>query len=326
MTIRCSITTSGSESSPQTRKLLAAILLLAPLSGGAYETDQFNNRLEPITDAREPLNEQVNLTIADIAANWTGPRNDSRFVDKVYYRIGGRHWVDKLERWAMKSPDVERLSTPRRDSVYSGHPIWATRVAAMFGVGPTIKVNDVLIGSDKLGHFLSQGRKFWRRYQRYDDESRAAEQSAYTERAIFGQMTTGVYSNADLVANYEGHRFYRSLFEDDIVPGKAAILAWQDNGWVVQREFDFADHVNSYWDEGININHFDGLLEPHMKVRLIDFCGAWFEQPESFAIEDEAALLEQYSHLQLRDTSHLRMDQLCENEDELATEYTPASG
>ena len=76
---------------------------MAPLTGGAYETDQYNNRLEPITDARKPLNGKVNETLQGIVDGWTGPRDDRRFVDKVYFRIGGVHWVDKLERWAMKS-------------------------------------------------------------------------------------------------------------------------------------------------------------------------------------------------------------------------------
>ena len=71
-------------------------------------------------------------------------------------------------------------------------------------------------------------------------EQEAAERSAYTERAIFGQMTTGSYSNADLVANYEGHRFYRSLFEDNIVPGKPAILRWENDAWVIQRPYTWA--------------------------------------------------------------------------------------
>ena len=36
--------------------------------------------------------------------------------------------------------------------------------------------------------------------------------SVTTERGVFGALTTGIYSNADLVANYEGYRFYRGLF------------------------------------------------------------------------------------------------------------------
>ena len=142
-------------------------------------------------------------------------------------------------------------------------------------------------------------------------ETRAAEHSAFTERAIFGQLTTGVYSNADLVANFEGYRFYRSLFEDGVIPGKPAILAWRDDHWEIQRPFTWADHVNEYWDEALNINHFDSLLYPYMEERLADFCPMYRQAPEMFYIEDEDSLKERYAHLQLRDTSELRLDNLC---------------
>lgn len=292
--------------------LLGIVLLLAPLSCGAYETDQFSNRLNPITDSTELLDERVNLSIADAIAGWKGPRKDSKVVSAIYHDIGGVHWVDKIERWAMKSGDVERLQPSRYDSIYRGHPIWATRVAGMFGTGPTIKLNGQLVGSDKLGHFLSQGRKFWKRYQRYKDEARAAEHSAYTERALFGQLTTGSYSNADLVANFEGYRFYRSLFEDNIIPGKAAILAWEDGQWRIQREFTWADHVNEYWDEALNVNHYDALLYPYMKERFGDFCQDYEQAPERYDIEDEDWLKERYANIQLRDTSELRLSNLCQ--------------
>lgn len=290
-------------------------LCLAPQFCDAYETDQFSNRLTPIADSTEILDRRVNQSIADAVADWRGPRNDLRVVNAIYRDIGGAHWVDKIEKWAMKSDAVERLQPDRYDSIYRGHPIWATRVAAVFGVGPTIKVNGQLIGSDKLGHFLSQGRKFYRRYLRYLDEAKAAEHSAYTERAIFGQMTTGVYSNADLVANYEGYRFYRSLFEDDVVAGKPAILTWEDEHWVIQRQFTWADHVNEYWDEALNVNHFDSLLYPYMKIRLQTFCPDYFKEPGIYEIQDEDSLRERYAHLQLRDTSELRLDRLCLDEE-----------
>ena len=183
--------------------------------------------------------------------------------------------------------------------------------AAIFGVGPTIKLNGQLIGSDKLGHFLSQGKKFYHRYQKSHLESKAAEHSAYTERALFGQMTTGIYSNADLVANYEGFRFYRSLFEGDIIPGKPAILSWQLDHWEIQRSFTWADHVNEYWDEALNINHFDAVLYPFMKERFLTFCPDYFEAADQYTIQNEEELKARYADLQLRDTSNLRLDQLC---------------
>ena len=122
----------------------------------------------------------------------------------------------------------------------------------MFGFGPTIRVNGVYIGTDKIGHFFSQGRKFYRRYRRMGDETQAARWSIVTETGLFGRLTTGVLSNADLVANYEGYRFYRSLFEAGVVHGKVAIFRWLDDRPVRQRAFTWADHINPFWDEALN--------------------------------------------------------------------------
>ena len=294
--------------------LLAAWVALAPGLVAAYESDQFTERLEPLEDSMAVLDARVNESIAGVVANWWGTRNERRVVDAIYHDIGGHHWVDRLERWAMESNQVDRTVPKREDSIYYGHPLWASRVAGLFGVSPTININGARMGSDKLGHFFSQGRKFWRRYQKYGDEARAAEHSAYTERALFGQMTTGAYSNADLVANFEGYRFYRSLFEDEIVPGKPAILSWTGDRWEIQREFTFADHVNDYWDEALNVNHFDALLYPHMKQRLQGYCDDFSESPADYGISGEQALAERYAHLQLRETSELRLENLCSGE------------
>jgi hypothetical protein len=299
--------------------LLLLLLLASPL-GEAYETDQFNNRLQPIEDSTAIMNRQVTLAIAGTITPWHGPRDDMAVVDGIYQKIGGLHWVDKLERYAMDSGEVELLDTPTYDSIYSDHPLWATRVAALFGVGGTMKVNQTLIGTDKIGHFLSQGRKFYRRWVRVQSERLAAEQSAFTERALFGQMTTGSYSNADLVANYEGYRFYRSLFEDGITPGKPAILAWKEDHWVMQRPFDWADHINDYWDEALNINHFDQLLYPHMRARLLTFCDDYHQAPELYEVHNEDELKQRYRDLQLRETSELRLGNLCNHAQRDATE------
>jgi len=291
---------------------------MVPSSGGAYETDQFNNRMQVIDDSTSIMNQKVTLAIADTIMGWQGPRDEMKVVNGIYHKIGGKHWVDKLERFAMESDEVARLTSPADGSIYHGHPVWATRVAFFFGVDETILINDVLVGTDKFGHFLSQGRKFYKRWLKVCDESKAAEHSAYTERAIFGQMMTGSYSNADLVANYEGYLFYRSLFEDDVVGNKPAILAWKQGHWIMQRPFDWSDHINDYWDEALNINHYDKLLYTHMKTRLLTLCDDYRSYPELFMVHDEEALRARYDHLQLRDASELRLSNLCVNETQVA--------
>ena len=80
---------------------------------------------------------------------------------------------------------------------------------------------------------------------------------------------------------------------------------------MVQRPFTWADYVNAYWDEALNVNHFDALLYPHMEKRLLTFCPEYYKDPSAWEIENEEQLKTRYAHIQLRDTSELRLDELC---------------
>jgi hypothetical protein len=282
-----------------------------PAAVSAHETDQFSNRANPIADSTQVLNREVNNAIAELSKRQFKKNDRMAYVNAIFGELGSRLLVDRIEKWAIESPEVEKLPTGRYDSVYSDLPVWAVRVTKFFGIGKTIRVNDQLIGTDKLGHFISQGRKYYRRFLRYESEERAAEQAAFAEWAVFGRISNGNYSNADLVANYEGHRFFRSLFEDDIVAGKPAILRWEGERWIVQRQFDWADHVNEYWDEALNINHFDVVLYGHMYQQFVSFCPRYWRDPSSYSIVNEQALEDRYSHLGMKDNSVLRLDSLC---------------
>ena len=89
------------------------------------------------------------------------------------------------------------------------------------------------------------------------------------------------------------------------------MVRWDDDHWVLQREFDWADHVNEYWDEALNVNHYDAALYPYMHQEFISMCPEYWERPELYMIVDEDALKERYAHLELIDASELRLDSLC---------------
>jgi len=296
--------------------LAALLCVVASGTGAAYETDPYSNRRVPLRDSAPAMNREVNAALADIVAHWQGPRDDNRMVMAVFKKLGGYYWVDHLERWAMDSPEVERLPTPLRHSIYRGLPIRLTRVAAAFGVAPVFRIGDSLVGTDKIGHFLSQGRKFWQRWHRNGDERREADTASRVEGGIFGSVTTGTFSNADLVSDYEGYRFYRSLFEDDIVPGKPAILRWQDGHWQIQRPFDWNDHVNAYWDEALNPNKYQKGLRRAMRARLHDFCGDAGQAPELYRLDPavDAELAVRYELIHLRSDPDMRLDAICTDE------------
>lgn len=289
--------------------LLAWTVLAAPAS--AYETDQYSHRLVEIADSRPILSELVNQALADVVEEWRGPPDPLRFARRVYAKLGGLHWVDRIERQAMRDPRVERLPQTRYRSIFRGAPVSATRVNFFFGIGRTLNLAGSLVGSDKLGHFFSQGFKYYRRHRAGWSEDELLARGRYAERWLFGQLTTGVFSNADLVANYEGYLFYRSLFEDDIVPGKPAIIEWLGSGARLRRPFDWRDHVNAYWDEALNPGLYDGLLKHRVLGHLAELCESYSETPEAFVAPDDAELAERYALLRLRDASRYRLDHLC---------------
>ena len=58
-------------------------------------------------------------------------------------------WADEaraVEAAVEDDNKVEKLPTPPHDSVYSHQPLYAVRVAGLFGIGPSFRVAGVLIG------------------------------------------------------------------------------------------------------------------------------------------------------------------------------------
>jgi len=299
------------------------MLLLIPQAFG-METDQFNNREQAIEDSQNLLNKKVNLAIGNSIDEIDDPQDTMKIVNRIYLELGGFSSRDKIEKWAMQSENVDRLDITSNDSIYADIPFWATRIGGLAGIGATIKLNGVLVGTDKLGHFFSQGRKFYIRWLQLNDVEMVAKKSAFTEKAVFGMLSTGIYSNADLVANYEGFRFYRGLFEADLLNNKPAILKWQDDHWIMQRPFVWSDYVNDYWDEALNINQYDSLLYPYMHARLLELCDGYQANPKLYTINNENVLKQRYADLQLVDTTELRLGNLCLSEAGLSAQSTPS--
>ena len=301
--------------------LLLAVLTLAAGSS-AHETDQYTIRKHKIEDSTDYLNEGFNRMLGEIADRWLGGPDPRAFAKQVFEGMGGITHIDKYERWARRDPGVDRIQLSRQDSIYRGGPFWETRVIFFYGLGPILRVNETLIGVDKMGHFFSLGWKYYKRHLKGVEEDLVVGIGKRNEAGIFGMWTTGVFSNADLVANYEGFRFYRSLFEDDIVPGKPALIEWVGAGARLQREFDWRDHVNAYWDEARNPSLYDPLLRRRVSRNLEALCSIYHEMPDEFAPVDDEELAAQYAHLGLRDSSSYSLGARCDTETAQSTDET----
>lgn len=292
---------------------LAALFACAtlPVAHG-YESDQYLNRTVSVEDSLAVMDRRVNLALDRVVSKKRPPGTRRQVAVAVYFELGGWHWADKIERWAARADDVDKYPQTRHGSIYRGMPIWATRVTFLFGVGRSFRVNGVMVGSDKFGHFISQGFKYYRRELRGLPEEEIVRLGAFAERWLFGQLTTGVYSNADLVANYEGYRFYKSLFEDGVVPGKKAILSLRNGRYARQRDFTWADHVTNYWDEALNPSFTVAALDKRLRQSILALCAEYRQRPEYFQVPDDAELWQRYGRIGLKDARQNQFHVVCE--------------
>ena len=284
-----------------------AVVFVWAFSATAAETDPYTNRHLDLNDSLTVLDAKMNKTLNAIAASWTHGNNEELFINEVFKQLAGVRWTDKYEKWATSSPEVELLPVHRSETVFARLPFLAVR-GANWGLARTINVDGTYIGSDKIGHFFSQGRKFYSRYRRLGTVELAAERTAMWEAFIWGRTFSSVYSNADLIANYEGFLFYRGLFNDNVVSGKSAMFRWQDERLVRQRPFTWADHVNALWDELFNPNVYIRSLLPHIEQRMLRLCDDYANRPERYRKQNLEALRERYPHLGMRDAAFLDPD------------------
>lgn len=291
--------------------IAALILLLFSSTLFGYESDQYMNRTQNVRDSIHVMNDQVNNAIDQIIARKNQPRTDLAFARAVFNAVGGWYWADKIERWAAKSSDVDKYEQTRHKSIYRSMPFWATRVNFVFGVGRSFRVNDVMVGSDKFGHFFSQGFKYFKRDLRGESFQQIVDKGAFAERWIFGLFTTGVYSNADLVANYEGWLFYQSLFSDNIIAEKSAIVGKVDGRYVKHRSFTWADHINPYWDEALNPSYNVQALNKRLRKSIKTFCPEFERLPSRYTVPQDSELWARYYRIGLRDNRANQFEAIC---------------
>lgn len=261
-----------------------ACVLLAPLPAGALETDQYYTWGKPLEDSTAVLNAKVNLEIRLLldrvnrrAPAWAvgceriQEKINWRFTKFLFYNVG---------LWAANSPFVDRIPrTPddelryRREYLY--HDGTVLDLSSWVPPAPTIELNGVRLGTDKLAHFFSEG---WGHYLWYraglrsgltprEAEDRAIDRGLRFERTILGMTSSGVLSLSDLEADYRGMQFYR-----DLCSGDAPLLEQSDDGWRMTRRLDFRDYVTPEWDESYHTSIYNKRRWRKVRPVLLGYC------------------------------------------------------
>lgn len=79
------------------------------------------------------------------------------------------------------------------------------------------------------------------------------------ENGILGAYTTGVMSYGDMVAEFNGMRFWNHVLAkkaDILGVNLGPYVKCENNNWIKIKPIDFSDYVDDAWDEGINCSKF----------------------------------------------------------------------
>jgi|GEM_PF-461092 len=293
---------------------LAVALALATLSsstGPALETDQYYAWGRELEDSAEVLNAKLNLELS-LAAEEANRRPAStpatcREVAAAFRQRLHFTTFQNIELWAFKSELVSRAPAGpaeeleyRRTNLYHDHGPFD--VGTSLPDSPTVEVDGVRFGTDKLAHFVSSG---WRWYENYlsglergmtpeEAERRAIRDGVFWERTMLGLTASGVLSLADLEANYQGMRFFHGLCERE-----DPTLALAEGQWRVAHPVDLRRHVSPEWDESYQTPVYSKRRWRRVRPVLETYCDrlalpAVQRQRSSYARRDRVTAVEEF--------------------------------
>ncbi|MCY4645045.1 MAG: hypothetical protein OXB88_10545 [Bacteriovoracales bacterium] len=244
--------------------------LVGPGGLHAHEVDHFSNYAASasLMDSREQLNRSINERMTQVLE-----KLPSECDEKRLYRMLKKQFTSgfKLKGWTRKeivlNDKLDKLSYPLEGSIYENYiPIKFIRIigAPTLLIQPLLsrifRIGDVYLGTDKIGHFFTFGFKsFKTHYLKNKPLRKAFLLSWKSENSFFGARTTRIISYGDLLANFNGMRFWNHILqkEDDLLgENLGPYIDCQDNRWVQVKSIDWGDYIDHGFDESINCSRF----------------------------------------------------------------------
>lgn len=309
--------------------LFLYMLLLAP-SASAFETDQYNLPNEPLGDigdevtqyTEENLRKAIEKINAEILlrenclkiesakikcgssekdrARLDFLRSEDAVIKEVYNRLGaGFIPFTKSDTWIRSHRFIRqpaRYTTNYQESIYVFIP------TNYLTISPTVNLYGAKFGTDKIAHFFQQGFDYYKIYKRALAKNLTSAEAAkkaigwgkMTERTYFGTMVSGVYSNADLFANYVGMKFYQGLTNEIKIGNwtRPAILIIKDGFWKFNETADLKEilikpFMSDHHNEALNPSKFiPGLRSSIRGIVRKQSCENWRKQFPDFSQAD----------------------------------------
>ncbi len=204
--------------------------------------EQFNQRLLLIL---KDLNEEPTLEDED---KWN-------IVESKFQASVGAMLFSPLESWLETNASRYMVAN---GGIYGGTIDYDDMFLGWYApLSPVIKIATLLVGTDKIGHFVAQGWDYFKLYlsvsktpQSNESQWKRAllERGHELETTMLGFGSNGIYSYGDLAANWKGFLFYRSLFDGE----NPYFRKKEDGTFELARSFSIKDNVTDDFDEVLN--------------------------------------------------------------------------
>jgi len=261
-----------------------ALALVIGLGAGgtafALETDQYYAWSRPLADATDVVNAKLNLELQRAIDSFEQPPDECveiaiRFRKRMRFIL-----FHRIEIWAMHTSLVARVPEDgdefveyRRNSMYRFHGPFDTGM--WMPMTPTIQVNGIRIGTDKLSHFVSSGWAYYVSRQKALDrgmseaeaEEAAVRRGILEERLILGEAVDGILSIADIEAGLQGMQLYV-----DLCGGRDSLLVNEHGSWSIKRPIDLRNYVHPGWDESYRNSIFRDHRWEKVERGLKQYC------------------------------------------------------
>jgi hypothetical protein len=321
---------------------LCIVWLMQSFAVFAFETDQYNLPEKPLADigdevsdyARENIAKAVNKINARIvvhqsclesAAQKSGCdapakeraklaelRSEAAIVRAVFKPLGGG--IPPFTNSGTWMESHRFKAQPARYKASFGKSIYRASPVLYLTISETVRLYGVELGTDKIAHIFQQGYTYYATVERARAKNLSSEEGVLkavkwgrmTEKTYYGFWVSGVYSNADLAANFAGMKFYENLTREIKIGGKSypPVLVLKDGAWkfnenINLRESVLKPFITEHLNEARNPSVLLGLFGFRAAVRRTvkkQACPAWRKNYPNFTAANFTEISENLKH------------------------------
>lgn len=313
------------------RAFLGLVLLANGTVCFGFETDQYDLPPVPLADIGDEVTDHAMNALVEVVArinaeiairrrcleetqierkNCDGPGEDKKRLEyltsndavarELYKRLGSGFFPLTKVGWWINTHKFH--DQPARYKTSYAESIFVLLPTNYLTISPTIRMYGTEFGVDKVEHFFQQGYTYYKIYEDAaakgmrppDATKKAVKWGKTSERTFYGSLVSGVFSNADLYANYAGMRFYQALTKPLKIGDttRPPVLALKNGSWKINETGDthqmfIRPFISEHLNEALNPSIFSFYLRPSIRhIVKKRACPQWTKEFPTLKIAD----------------------------------------